>query len=53
MLRASGFFMGCNIGARLSYKGYGNTEMLFPNWGATEAEQEKNRRPFAGSRPYF
>ncbi|TNE64626.1 MAG: OmpA family protein [Bacteroidetes bacterium] len=29
---------------RLSYKGYGNTEMLFPNRGASEAEQEQNRR---------
>jgi len=34
-----------DIGAvRMSYKGYGNTEMLFPNLGASEAEQEQNRR---------
>ncbi len=30
--------------ARMTYKGYGNTEMLFPNQGATEAQQEQNRR---------
>ncbi|MEZ4920553.1 MAG: OmpA family protein [Saprospiraceae bacterium] len=30
--------------ARMQYKGYGNTEMLFPNLGATEAEQQQNRR---------
>ncbi|MFN0013717.1 MAG: OmpA family protein [Saprospiraceae bacterium] len=29
---------------RMAFKGYGNTEMLFPNFGATEAEQEQNRR---------
>ncbi len=30
--------------ARMQFKGYGNTEMLFPNRGASEAEQEQNRR---------
>lgn len=30
--------------ARMSYKGYGNTEMLFPNRGASEEQQEQNRR---------
>ncbi|MEQ1747008.1 MAG: OmpA family protein [Saprospiraceae bacterium] len=29
---------------RMTYKGYGNTEMLFPNYGASNAEQEQNRR---------
>jgi flagellar motor protein MotB len=28
----------------MSYKGYGNTEMLFPNRGASEEQQEQNRR---------
>lgn len=30
--------------ARMEYKGYGNTEMLFPKPGSSEAEQEQNRR---------
>ena len=30
--------------ARMTYKGYGNTEMLFPKLGSSEAEQEQNRR---------
>ena len=29
---------------RMQYKGYGNSEMLFPKPGGTEAEQEQNRR---------
>lgn len=29
---------------RMSYKGYGNTEMLFPDYGAPESQQEQNRR---------
>jgi len=29
---------------RMTYKGYGNTEMLFPLPGASESEQEQNRR---------
>jgi outer membrane protein OmpA-like peptidoglycan-associated protein len=29
---------------RMTYKGYGNTEMLFPYPGASAAEQEQNRR---------
>ncbi len=30
--------------ARLRYKGYGNTEMLFPDLGSTEEQQQQNRR---------
>jgi len=30
--------------ARMTYKGYGNTEMLFPHRGASAEEQEQNRR---------
>ncbi|MGI9160041.1 MAG: OmpA family protein [Saprospiraceae bacterium] len=30
--------------ARLRYKGYGNTEMIFPDPGSTEEQQQQNRR---------
>ena len=29
---------------RLRYKGYGNSEMLFPDLGSTEEQQQQNRR---------